>query len=133
MRLIKLVISIAFMLSPIPQAQAFLKCMPLYGNWCGVDYPPKGTFPPPVDEFDAACMRHDLCTAGDDFLGNTRCDRMFVSELNALRLKYGFLPKPLQWAEYALRVKSGGPWGGMPMPTPWDMLGFAQSVLTPCW
>ncbi len=115
------------------EARAFFKCLPLYGNWCGIDYPPAGSFPPPVDAFDAACMRHDLCTAGSGLFGNDACDRRFVAELNALRARYGFLPRPLQWAEYALRVKSGGPWGGMPMPGPGDLFGFMDSATTPCW
>lgn len=115
------------------QAGAFFKCMPLYGNWCGIDHPPKGTFPPPVDEFDAACMRHDFCTAGAGPLGNDACDRMLVAELNGLRARYGFLPRPLRWIEYALRVKSGGPWGGMPIPAPGDAFGFMESLTAPCW
>jgi hypothetical protein len=111
------------------QAAAF-KCMPLYGNWCGVGYPVAG-FPPPVDAFDAACMRHDLCTAGPG--PNQACDVAFVGELHAVAARVGYLPRPLQWAEYVIRVKSGGPWGGMPMPSPGDALGLMSSVAAPCW
>ena len=109
---------------------AAFKCMPLYGNWCGVGHPSHG-FPPPVDAFDAACMRHDLCMAAPG--SETGCDIAFVSELHTIAAQVGYLPRPLQWAEYAIRVKSGGPWGGMPMPTPWDAFGAMSSVAAPCW
>jgi hypothetical protein len=111
------------------QGAAF-KCMPLYGNWCGVGYPVAG-FPPPVDAFDAACMRHDLCIAGP---GPAQvCDVAFVGELHAVAARVGYLPRPLQWAEYVIRVKAGGPVGGMPMPSPFDALGLMSSVAAPCW
>jgi len=109
---------------------AAFKCMPIYGNWCGIDYPSRG-WPPPIDAFDAACMRHDLCTAqpGSD----TPCDIAFVGELRGVAAQLGYLPRPLQWAEYVIRLKSGGSWGGMPMPTPGDALGVMSSLATPCW
>ncbi len=113
-----------------PSAHAFFKCMPIYGNWCGPGHPSSG-FPPPVDVFDAACMRHDLCTAVPGPGG--RCDAVFVGELRALANRFGYLPRSLRWAEYAIRVKSGGPWGDMPMPTPWDAIGVMSSIATPCW
>jgi hypothetical protein len=113
-----------------PGAHAF-KCMPVYGNWCGVDYPPAGTAPPPVDPFDAACMRHDLCTAGAGPV--TACDIAFVAELRRLALAHGGLPRPLQWAEYLFRVKAGGPRGGMPLPTPSDAWGILSGLVAPCW
>jgi len=111
------------------QAAAF-KCVPIYGNWCGIDYPSHGA-PPPVDAFDAACMRHDLCTAGPG--PDTPCDIALVSELRGIAAQVGYLPRPLQWAEYVIRVKAGGSWGGIPMPTPWDAFGLMSSVASPCW
>ena len=117
-------------LTSAPSAQAFFKCMPLYGNWCGPGHPSRG-FPPPVDAFDAACMRHDLCTSGPGPDGP--CDAAFAGELRGLAQRLGYLPRSLQWAEYAIRVKSGGPWGGMPTPTPWDALGAMSSIAAPCW
>ena len=111
------------------QAFAF-KCMPIYGNWCGIDYPSRG-WPPPVDAFDAACMRHDLCTAGPG--SNKPCDIVFVTELRSIAAQVGYLPRPLQWAEYLIRVKAGGPWAGMPMPTPGDAFGALSSIAAPCW
>ncbi len=40
-------------LLPAPGAEAFFKCMPIYGNWCGPGHPSSG-YPPPVDAVDAA-------------------------------------------------------------------------------
>jgi hypothetical protein len=112
-----------------PSAHAFFKCMPLYGNWCGPGHPSEGS-PPPIDAFDAACMHHDLCTAGPQ---DALCDQIFVGEVRTLAVQFGYLPRPLQWAEYAIRVKSGGSWGDMPMPTPWDAMGAMSSLTAPCW
>lgn len=112
-----------------PQVQAF-KCVPIYGNWCGPGHPAAG-YPPPVDAFDAACMRHDICTQGPE--PDTLCDRRFVGELHWLAQQLGYLPRSLRWAEYLLRVKSGGHWGDAPMPTPWDAFGLMSSLATPCW
>jgi hypothetical protein len=111
------------------QAAAF-KCMPIYGNWCGVGSPAAG-FPMPVDAFDAACMRHDFCVAGPG--PDRHCDVAFVDELHTIAAQVGYLPRPLQWAEYVIRVKAGGPKGGMPMPSPFDALGLMSSVAAPCW
>jgi hypothetical protein len=111
-------------------AQAF-KCIPVYGNWCGPNYPPAGTSPLPVDPFDAACMHHDRCMAGPG--PDTACDIALAQELRGLAARYGYLPRPLQWAEYVIRVKSGGPWGGMPLPGPGDAWGLMRSLAAPCW
>lgn len=118
----------AALLAATGPAAAF-KCMPLYGNWCGIAYPTHG-WPPPVDAFDAACMRHDLCTAAGP---DTPCDRAFVTELHLLAAQAGYLPRPLQWAEYVIRLKAGGGFGGMPMPTPGDAFGIMSSIAAPCW
>lgn len=109
---------------------AAFKCMPIYGNWCGVGYPNAGA-PPPVDEFDAACMRHDFCIAGSG--DSLPCDISFIQELHAVAARVGYLPRPLQWAEYVIRVKAGGHWGGMPLPGPWDAAGLMSSIAAPCW
>ena len=42
------------------------------------------------------------------------------------------LPRPLQWAEYIIRLKSSGSWGGMPMSLPWDAMAMMSSLLGPC-
>jgi hypothetical protein len=117
----------ALLLGP-GQAQAF-KCLPIYGNWCGPGHPSAAGLPP-MDAYDAACMRHDLCVASAP---ETLCDRSFVTELHQLAAQTGYLPRPLQWAEYVIRLKAGGGWGGMPMPTPWDGMGLLSSALSPCW
>lgn len=114
-----------------PAWAAAFKCMPIYGNWCGVGHPPSGSTPPPVDAFDSACMRHDLCTLAPG--SETPCDLVFVAELRTLKSRLGYLPRPLQWAEYAIRIKAGGPWGGMPVPAPGDALGAMWSLAAPCW
>ncbi len=112
-----------------PNAHAQM-CMPLYGNWCGPGHPAYVALPP-VDAFDAACMRHDLCTSAPVPTG--ACDRAFVDELHQLAAQTGYLPRPLQWAEYAIRVRAGdAPWNGMPMPTPGDAMGFMSSFFSSC-
>jgi hypothetical protein len=108
---------------------AAFKCMPLYGNWCGVGHPTYRVLPP-VDAFDAACMRHDLCVLGT--APDRACDLAFVNELRAAAAQTGGMPRPLQWAEYLIRMKSFGPSGGMPMPTPWDAMGVFSSLTAPC-
>ncbi len=115
----------------VSPAQAFGSCMPIYGNWCGPGHPAVGAYPPPMDGFDAVCMRHDFCTlaAYDD----TGCDIAFVEELRGLAMQYGGLPRALQWAEYVIRIKAGGNWGDMPTPTPWDAWSAMDSYATPCW
>jgi hypothetical protein len=130
---LRLVLGVCLLLTLLgaPEVASSFKCMPIYGNWCGVDWPPPGSYaPPPVDAFDVACMRHDFCTSrpGSD----TPCDVMFVGELRMLAQLYGNLPRPLQWAEYVIRLKAGGSWGGMPTPTPWDAFGLLRSLTTPC-
>jgi hypothetical protein len=116
-------------LTSATQVSAF-KCMPIYGNWCGVGYPVAGA-PPPVDVFDAACMRHDLCIASPT--PEAACDVAFIDELRGIAAQVGGLPRPLQWAEYVIRLKVAGPQGGMPMPTPGDAFGLLSSVAAPCW
>ena len=49
-------------LAASPASASPFGCLPIYGNWCGPGHP-TSTALPPVDAFDAACMRHDLCTA----------------------------------------------------------------------
>ena len=33
--------------------------LPIYGNWCGLGYPPDGENPAPIDLIDEACKLHD--------------------------------------------------------------------------
>lgn len=122
--------TLAALLLLIAGDAAAFKCVPIYGNWCGIDHPRRG-MPPPVDAFDAACMRHDLCTAATPV--DRPCDIAFVNELRGIAAQVGGMPRPLQWAEYVIRLKAGGPWTGMPMPTPWDAMGAFSSLTAPCW
>lgn len=54
--------------------------MLVHGNWCG----PGNRGLPPVDQLDAACMRHDACydRMGS---GNCGCDQAFLNELRHTR------------------------------------------------
>lgn len=119
-------------LLPFTRANAASGCMLLYGNWCGTGVPVPGTSPPPIDDYDAACMRHDQCVA-DRFMNKKACDIGFVNELNMLRSRYGSMPRSLEWAEYVLRLRSGGDWRGMPIPEPHDPLGMLRSFTESCW
>lgn len=118
-------------LSAATQANAS-GCMRLYGNWCGTGVPVSGSSPPPVDDYDVACMHHDQCMA-DRFMNKKACDIGFVNELNHLRRHYGSMPRPLEWAEYVLRIRSGGDWRGMPVPQPRDPFGMLRSFTESCW
>ncbi len=57
-------------------------CAPVYGNWCGENYPTTGYNPRAVDEWDRACRRHDKCY--DSGRDNEYCDRRFIRELEIL-------------------------------------------------
>lgn len=52
---------------------------PVYGNWCGPSHPAKGKSPIPIDEIDAACMRHDQCYGVGYF--SCECDDRLLKEL----------------------------------------------------
>ena len=106
------------------------KCFPVYGNWCGAAYPPPGTNPPPVDIYDAACRRHDLCYSSPTPQG--ACDAAFGQELRVLAARTGYLPRPLQWAESMLRFKDSGNPFAMPMPGPGDMMGVMGMLGADC-
>ncbi|SDK38817.1 phospholipase A2 family protein [Alkalibacterium thalassium] len=51
-----------------------------YGNWCGKGQNGRT----PIDNLDWACARHDACYAQRGW-GNSACDRIFVSELRAVK------------------------------------------------
>lgn len=54
--------------------------MPVHGNWCGANHPKRGTAPPPLDDLDTACMRHDLCYEQRG-MGTCECDQRLVEEV----------------------------------------------------
>jgi hypothetical protein len=51
-------------------------CEPVYGNWCGQNYPEAGNDPDTVDDWDAACRDHDQCY-DDSSRDKSDCDREF--------------------------------------------------------
>ena len=53
---------------------------PIYGNYCGPLYPPKGSKPIPIDAIDNACKNHDMCY---DYYGylDKDCDKAIINEL----------------------------------------------------
>ena len=64
-----------------------VQCQPIYGNWCGKGYPAykvTGYKPDPVDVWDEACMKHDLCYDKDGEDGEEFCDKEFSEELEFL-------------------------------------------------
>ena len=56
---------------------------PIYGNYCGSLYPPKGSFPLPIDKVDFACKNHDSCYANNGYF-NKNCDIKIIEELRAI-------------------------------------------------
>ena len=74
-----------------------VKCQPIYGSWCGKDYPAyeaTGFKPDPVDQWDEACMEHDLCYDQNGKSGIEKCDREFSHRLE--RLNISGVPAPHQ-------------------------------------
>lgn len=53
--------------------------LPVHGNWCG----PGHGGGQPVDELDAACMRHDQCYDRNGYF-NCRCNQALVNEIDHL-------------------------------------------------
>jgi len=58
------------------------KCAPVYGNWCGENYPLAGHDPPAVDAWDRACRAHDKCYEISE--NRMSCDDEFTRELRRL-------------------------------------------------
>ncbi len=70
------------------------KCAPVYGNWCGEDYPLDGYNPEPVDVWDGFCRDHDKCyeEAGNMNFNKEQCDKEFVYKIRQESLKRRFIP-----------------------------------------
>ena len=65
----------------LPSVAGAQVSIPVYGNWCGPDYPVNPAFSaPPIDAVDAACMRHDYCTAVRGRF-DCGCDLALMNEL----------------------------------------------------
>ena len=60
-----------------------LECGPVYGNWCGENYPLAGNDPAPVDSWDRACRAHDRCYE-EGKKSRDSCDSAFIRELSRL-------------------------------------------------
>ncbi len=72
-------------IAPALAQSAYPVSLPVYGNWCGPDYPANpARAAPPVDALDAACMRHDMCTAARGSF-DCGCDLGLLNELRATR------------------------------------------------
>jgi len=58
--------------------------IPVHGNWCGPGQSGNGSTwsAPPTDALDAACLRHDICTARAGY-GDCGCDIALMTELRA--------------------------------------------------
>ena len=68
--------------APLGYKIGLADCAPVYGNWCGENYPLPGNNPPPVDGWDRACRDHDKCYEGGR--RKSACDERFVEDLNDL-------------------------------------------------
>ena len=80
--LIKRLFVIAMVLWPLG---AMGQSIPIYGNWCGPNHPSTPALAgPPVNALDAACMRHDICTANRGRF-DCGCDLAFMNELRTTR------------------------------------------------
>ena len=59
---------------------------PIYGNYCGFDYPKRGVYPIPIDKIDLACKNHDKCYDQNGFF-NKKCDENIINELKSVTPK----------------------------------------------
>ena len=62
---------------------------PIYGNYCGFDYPKSGVYPIPIDKIDLACKNHDKCYDKNGFF-NKKCDENIINELIPRSVKTQF-------------------------------------------
>ena len=59
---------------------------PVYGNYCGPLYPPKGTNPIALDQVDLACKNHDKCYEDYGYF-NKKCDLQILDSLRLIKPK----------------------------------------------
>ena len=71
------------LLAPLA-AHAKGPAFPLHGHWCGLGQSGGPLAAAPIDPLDAACMRHDICTAQRGRL-DCGCDIGFMRELRDTR------------------------------------------------
>ena len=53
---------------------------PIYGHWCGPNYPRAGEDPAPFDTLDGFCRVHDICYAEKGY-SDCSCDRALISSI----------------------------------------------------
>jgi hypothetical protein len=59
---------------------------PIYGNYCGPLYPPKGMNPIALDAVDLACKNHDKCYDNFGYF-NKNCDLQIMKDLRLITPK----------------------------------------------
>jgi len=110
--LIKRLFLIAALLWPLG---AMAQSVPVYGNWCGLNHPSNPLLAgPPVNALDAACMRHDICTANRGRF-DCGCDLAFMNELRTTR-----------WQNPTLQSIARGVYDGIAVIPCTDPLGIAE-------
>jgi len=62
---------------------------PVYGNYCGINYPKKGENPVPIDKTDLSCKKHDQCYEAMGYF-NKKCDKDLIKNLNSVTPKTEF-------------------------------------------
>ena len=60
------------------------KNFPVYGNYCGPKYPPKGYFPLAINKVDSACKKHDHCYEVKGYF-NRQCDLEIIADLKTTK------------------------------------------------
>lgn len=73
---------VVFGCASIAYKTGMAECAPVYGNWCGENYPLPGYNPNPVDLWDQACRDHDKCY--DSGNSKAACDNQFLGDLERL-------------------------------------------------
>ncbi|PIE08124.1 MAG: hypothetical protein CSA74_03780 [Rhodobacterales bacterium] len=121
-----LALSLTFALAAaVPGPAAAQVGIPVYGNWCG----PGHGAGPALDPVDAACMRHDFCTANYGPF-NCNCDLMLMAELR--RLSY---PNPAMQARgrgiyEAIAMTPCAPPGAQMTKMDWAMRDWMNGVMS---
>lgn len=74
-----------------PSVSAAQMSVPVYGNWCGPNHPITPSLAgPPLNALDAACMRHDYCTAARGRF-DCGCDLTMMYELRNTQWQNPFI------------------------------------------
>ena len=99
---------------------------PVYGCWCGENQPKTGQDPTPIDRWDRACRRHDLCY--DRRGRNSRsCDRRLVRDIESIYRREGYIPGQMQAAHSYFGSRLRGQSYIQGFFTPRDIISFISS------